>query len=142
MELTAAATAAAPVEACWAVLTDVTDWPNWTKSMTSVVPVDSPDVAEGRRYRVTQPGMPVLTWTVADLRDGESFDWEARSPGVRTLGWHRLTPAADGTTTRIEIGVRQTGPLAWLIGLISKGRTRRYLAMEVAGLKAASESRR
>lgn len=139
MEFTTSATATAPKDACWAVLTDVADWPNWTASITSVTPVDDADLAVGRRYRLEQPGMPALTWTVTTLDDGTAFDWEARSPGVHTVGWHRLT--ADGEGTRIDVGVRQTGPLAWLVGLLTGGKTRRFIAMEAAGLKAAGESR-
>ncbi|GIG66578.1 SRPBCC family protein [Phytomonospora endophytica] len=139
MEFTATTTSTASKAACWAVLTDIADWPNWTASITAIAPVDAPELAVGRRYRLTQPGMPVLTWTVTKLDEGESFDWEARSPGVRTLGWHRISP--DGEGTRIDIGVRQTGPLAWLFGLLGGAKTRRFMTMEAAGLKAAGESR-
>ncbi|HEY1179527.1 MAG TPA: SRPBCC family protein [Phytomonospora sp.] len=139
MEFTATATSTAPAAACWAALTDIADWPNWTASITAVDPVDDGGLAVGRRYRLTQPGMPVLTWTVTRLDEGEAFDWEARSPGVLTVGRHRLRP--DGEGTRIDLGVHQSGPLAWLFGLIGGAKTRRLIAMEAAGLKAASESR-
>jgi hypothetical protein len=59
--------------------------------------------------------------------------------GVRSVAYHRLTPAAGGGTT-ITIGIDQTGALAWLSGRLIAGKTRRYLPMEAAGLKAASEA--
>jgi len=79
-----------------------------------------------------------MAWRVTEIRDGESFVWEARSPGVRTVGFHRLD-ANPGGGTRITIGVEHTGPLAGLVGALTGARTRRYLELEAAGLKAASE---
>ena len=139
MEFTATATAAAPMAACWAALTDVVDWPNWTASITSITPVGERELAVGRRYRVEQPGLPVMTWTVTRLDEGEAFDWEVRSLGVHTVGRHRLTAEGDGT--RIDVGVTQAGAFGWLVGLLIGAKTRRFLAMEAAGLKACGESR-
>ncbi|GLZ81636.1 hypothetical protein Afil01_64430 [Actinorhabdospora filicis] len=139
MEFNATATATAPVTPCWTALTDVADWPNWTASITSVTPLDTPEVAVGNRFRVVQPGLPALVWTVTEVAEGESFVWETRAPGARTVGWHRLTPVPDGV--RIDVGVTQTGALGTLVAALMRGRTRRYLTLEAAGLKAAGESR-
>jgi hypothetical protein len=57
---------------------------------------------------------------------------------VHTVAFHRLEANPDGGT-RITIGLDQTGPLARLVGALTGARTRRYLALEAAGLKAASE---
>ena len=133
------APAAATTGQAWAALRDVTDFPQWTKSMTSVEPLDGAELRAGNRYRIRQPGLPVIVWTVSEVRDGEAFTWEARSPGVRTVAFHRLAANPDGTT-RITIGLDQTGPLAGVVRLLTAARTRRYLVMEAAGLKAASET--
>lgn len=133
------AAAAATTAQAWTAVIDVTDWPRWTASMNSVEPLDGARLRPGDRYKVSQPRLPVLVWRVTEVRDGESFVWESRSPGVRTVAFHRLEANADGTT-QITIGLDQTGPLAWLVGLIAGARTRRYLKLESAGLKAASES--
>lgn len=138
MEFRATATATAPVAPCWTALIDVADWPNWTASITSVTPLDSPDVAVGNRFRVLQPGMPALVWTVTEVAENESFIWETRAPGARTTGWHRLTTVPGGV--RIDVGVSQKGALGTLVGMLMRGKTRRFLALEAAGLKAASES--
>jgi uncharacterized membrane protein len=124
---------------CWAAVADVTTWPQWTKSMRSVEPLDSASLAVGNRYRVTQPGMPKLVWQVNELTEGQEFTWSSRSPGVRTVAYHRLSPNADGTT-EISIGVAHSGPLAGLVAALTRKRTERYLKMEAAGLKAASET--
>ncbi|HLT11790.1 MAG TPA: SRPBCC family protein [Micromonosporaceae bacterium] len=132
-------TTAAGIEPAWAAVAAVTALPKWTRSIDSVTPLDGAALQVGRRYRVKQPGFPPVVWRVSEVRDGESFTWEASSPGVRSLAYHRLGPEPDGTT-RISIGVHQTGPLAGVLGLLTGRRTRRYLRMEAAGLAAAAET--
>jgi polyketide cyclase/dehydrase/lipid transport protein len=131
--------AIADLDRAWAALTGVTTWPRWTKSISAVMPLDGTDVRPGNRFRIKQPGLPWMVWQVNDVRDGVYFTWEARSPGVRTVGTHELRHNPDGTT-QITIGVEQSGLLSGLIGVLRGGRTRRFLEMEAAGLKAASEA--
>jgi len=131
-------TTAAPADRAWAAISDVTDWPNWTTSMIEVVPLDGPEIVVGRRFRVRQPGLPSIVWRVNEVSDGESFSWEASSPGVHTLAFHRVDHESDGT--RISIGIRQSGPVAGLVRLFIDSKTRRYLKLEAAGLKAAAEA--
>jgi hypothetical protein len=123
----------------WSALTDVASLPKWTTSMTSVEPLDGADLRTGRRYRITQPAMPVLVWQVSEVREGESYVWENRLPGIHTVAYHRVAPDAGGGS-RITIGIRQSGWFAGVAGLLTGRRTRRYLEREAAGLKAASES--
>jgi uncharacterized membrane protein len=123
----------------WTALAEVTSLPRWTRSMTSVEPLDGADLRTGNRYRIRQPGLPALVWRVTEVRDGQSFVWEAHAPGVHTVAFHRLAANPDGST-RITIGIEQSGPLAGLVRAFTSGRTRRYLEMEAAGLKAASEN--
>jgi uncharacterized membrane protein len=132
-----AQTAAAPATA-WAVLTDVTAWPEWTASMTSVERLDEGPLRIGSRVRIKQPGMPPMIWEVDEVREQHSFSWSSRMPGLRISGHHRLRPDPDGTT-RIIVEIEQHGPLAGIVGLLTGGRSRRYLQMEAGGLKAASE---
>jgi hypothetical protein len=106
--------------------------------MTSVEPVDGADLRVGARFRIRQPGLAPMTWRVTQVRDGEFFVWESNSPGVRTVGFHGLAADPDGGT-RITIRLEQTGVLAGLFGALLGRRIRRYLGMEAAGLKAASE---
>jgi hypothetical protein len=123
----------------WTVLAAVQTYPQWTTSMQSVEPLDGPELRVGHRFRIRQPGLPVTVWRVNAVSEGRSFEWEARSPGVHTVAYHELTPLPTGGT-RITIGVRQRGPLARPIGLITGAKTRRYLALEAAGLQAAAEA--
>src|SRR5438105_1983792 len=99
----------------WSALAAVSTWPQWTKSMTTVRPLDAADLRVGNRFRVKQPGLSPVVWRVSGVRDGESFVWEAHSPGVHTVAFHRLAANPDGTT-QITIGIEQSGALAGLIG--------------------------
>ncbi|MEV6370652.1 SRPBCC family protein [Micromonospora musae] len=123
----------------WAALADVTAYPRWTASMSSVEPLDAPSLAVGNRFRIRQPGLPVTVWRVRELREGASYVWEAHAPGVHTVAYHRVE-AELGGTTRITIGIRQTGLLAGLVALLTSAKTRRYVRLEAAGLKAAAET--
>ena len=128
-------------EDVWAVLVDVPRWPEWTDSMNEVGWLDGATARVGSRARIKQPGMPALTWTVTELADGQSFDWQTSSTGVRTVGTHTVTASGDGHSA-LTLGLRQSGPLAGLIGALTGSRTRRYVQMEADGLKQAAESRR
>lgn len=123
----------------WAALAAVTTYPQWTTSMTAVEPLDGVQLRVGRRFRIRQPGFPPVVWRVSEVDDGRSFQWRADSPGVHTVAYHRVEARPEGGT-RITIGIRQWGALAGLLGRMTATRTREYLALEAAGLKAAAES--
>jgi hypothetical protein len=129
---------ASGLDPAWAALSEVTAYPRWTASMSAVDPLDGPALQVGNRFRVRQPGLPPTVWRVSDVRQRESFEWAADAPGVHTVAYHRLSRNADGTT-RITVGLRQTGVLSRLVALLTAGKTRRFLQMEAAGLKAAAE---
>jgi hypothetical protein len=131
--------AAASTSQAWTALAEVTSLPRWTPSMRAVEPLDGAALRTGNRYRIRQPGLPPLVWRVTEVRDGESFVWETHSPGVHTVAFHRLAANPDGST-QITIGIEQSGPLGGLVRALTARRTRRYLALEAAGLKAASET--
>jgi uncharacterized membrane protein len=139
MKLTTSAEARADLAATWAALCDVTAWPRWTRSMTSVERVDDGPLRLGSRARIKQPGMQPLVWEVTTFADEAEFSWTNHSPGVRTVGRHLIRPTGDGTTV-ITLELEQTGPLAGVLNLLFGRRNRRYLEWEAAGLKAASEA--
>jgi uncharacterized protein YndB with AHSA1/START domain len=129
--------AAAPA-AVWAVLTDVQGWRRWTRSVELVRRREQGrPFGAGSEAWVKQPRLPGAVWRVTRYEAGRGFTWESRSPGVRTVADHRLSPAGDGTELTLEL--RQQGPLAPLAGLLLGGLTRRYLAMEATGLKTYCE---
>lgn len=127
------------VRRAWSALAAVTTYPNWTASMTSVTPLDGDALAVGHRFRIKQPGLPAVVWRVSEVHDGESFVWEAHSPGVHSVAFHRLTAKPDGGT-QITIGLSQTGALAGVLKMLTEAKTRSFLRLEAAGLKAAAEA--
>ena len=130
---------AAPASTVWEVYSDVEQWPEWTDSVTSVELLDPGPLRVGSRARIRQPRLPVAEWTVTEIDEGRSFTWVARGPGVRSTGTHVVEPHGDGARgTAILV---QAGLLGPLVGFLTRGLTKRYLAMEAAGLKARAEAR-
>lgn len=130
---------AAPPRRVWAPLADVVRWPDWLPTMSSVEPLGPGALAVGARYRITQPRLRPATWRVVRLEPLRSFAWESRSPGVRTLADHSLTPLPDGSTS-VTLEVRFTGPLAPLARVLAGSLTREYLAREAALLAQRVEA--
>ena len=126
-----------PAEAVFAVFSDVVAWPSWTESITSVERLDAGPLGVGSQAKIRQPRLPPATWTVTELVPGRSFTWEARGPGVRTVGRHEVEPRNDGCTARSIL--EQHGPLGLILGTVYARLTRKYLAMESAGLKERCE---
>jgi uncharacterized membrane protein len=129
----------ANAERVWAVYSDIERWPEWTASITSVEHLSGRGVEVGARVRIRQPKLPKAIWEVTSLEPGVSWTWTSRAPGVTTKAWHRVTAQADGSA-RVTQGIEQSGPIGWLIGKVYGGLTRKYLAMEAAGLKARCEA--
>lgn len=128
----------APPQQVWEIYSDVERWPEWTASVTSVERLDPGPLAIGSRARVRQPRLPTATWTVTELVADSHFLWEAKGPGLTTVGGHFVE--ADGNGTRAVARLDQHGPGGALIGWLTAGLTRRYLEMEVHGLRARAES--
>jgi uncharacterized protein YndB with AHSA1/START domain len=129
----------APEEAVWAALVDAQRWPDWTESMQEVRWLDDDGVRVGARARIKQPGTPALTWTVTELDAGRAFAWEAKSPGVKTVGTHVVKAAAENRST-LTLGLTQSGALAGVVGALTGSRTRKYVRLEADGLKRAAEA--
>jgi uncharacterized protein YndB with AHSA1/START domain len=127
---------AAPSERVWTVMADVERWHEWTASISSIQLLDGP-MGPSARALVRQPRLPAVIWQVTSWEPGRSFEWEARSPGSRVVGFHRVEPRGLGSLA--TLGVVQSGPLGWLVGRMIAGLTRSYVAMEAAGLKARVE---
>jgi hypothetical protein len=129
-----------PAEVLWPVLSEVRAWGSWLPTVDSVVPVepDRPDEV-GASYVVLQPGLPRATWTITQWVPGESFTWESRSPGVRSVGTHELRPGPDGASVRL--GIEWSGPLAGVVRLLLGGRTRDYVTREAEALEATAATR-
>jgi uncharacterized membrane protein len=128
----------APAPAVWAVLADVTRWPEWTPTMNEVRLRDADTLGPASRADIRQPKLPKAVWTVTEFEDGHRFAWAARGLGFRTVGDHLVEPL-DGGRCRVTLGVETTGPLARPFWRIAGDLTERYVATEAASLKRHCE---
>jgi uncharacterized protein YndB with AHSA1/START domain len=128
---------AAP-ERVWEILVDVEGWPTWTESVSSTRKLDDGPLSVGSRVEISQPRIPTGTYTVTALEPGRAFTWEQRQPGSLVSARHTCTSLPAGGT-RVELTVVMSGALGGVVGRFYRGLTRRYLAMEAAGLKAQAE---
>ncbi|HEX4817296.1 MAG TPA: SRPBCC family protein [Nonomuraea sp.] len=128
----------APAEHVWRTLTDVTGWPAFTPTMTSVRRLDDGPLGAGSRVRIKQPGLPALDWVVTELHPGTSFTWQAAAPGATTTAGHAITPRRGGGVSLV-LSVSLRGPLAPLLALVVGARTRRYVRVEAESLKRRCE---
>ena len=140
MDLTRSIDIQASPDAVWAVWSDVERWPEWTASVSRVERFDQGPLAVGHRARLRQPKLPVAVWQVTKLEQGRGFEWVSASPGARVTGYHWIEPRGDGS--RARLGVVFSGPIALLVGWLTRALTERYLGLEAEGLKARSEERR
>lgn len=95
----------------------------------------------GSQVRISQPGMRPLVWTVSEFEQGRSFTWTSSVGGVTTVGSHAVHPLGGERCSQLILGLTQRGALAPVVGLLLGRRTRRYVGLEAAGLKAAAEDR-
>jgi uncharacterized protein YndB with AHSA1/START domain len=128
----------APPGRVWEVLTDVEHWSDWTASVRWVRRLDEGPLRAGSQAKISQPRIPTVDWTVSDLEPGRAFAWVTSGPGSRTTARHSVDPLPGGGS-RVRLSVEQSGAVGSLVGRLYRGLTDRYLAMEAAGLKAASE---
>ena len=132
----ASVTIDAPIDVVWSVFTDVERWPTWASSFTSVELIDGP-MRLGAKARIRQPRLPTVVWEVTKWEPGRSWTWAATGPGLRTEASHVLTRSGDRTVA--EQSITSSGPLGRLAAFLGRSLTRRYLAVEAAGLKQRSE---
>src|SRR4249919_2398039 len=132
----AAITIDAPIEIVWSIFTDVERWPTWASSFTSVELIDGP-MRLGAKARIRHPRLPTVIWEVTKWEPGRSWSWTATGPGARTEASHVLTRSGEHTVA--EQSFVSSGPLGRVAAFVWRSLTRRYLALEAAGLKQRSE---
>lgn len=130
----------APIATVWGVLTDVERMPEWTPSMRRVRILEGDGLVVGTKVEVRQPRMPAMIWTVEEVTPLRHWRWSATSGGVVTRADHWLEPRSNAEAVEARFEIRQTGPLARLVGALTMRQTARYVDQEMRGLKEASEA--
>jgi uncharacterized protein YndB with AHSA1/START domain len=130
----------APPAKVWAAMMDVESWPLWSESMEKVERVDpNGPFGLGSETKIKQPKVPEMSYTVTAFSPGQSFEWTAKARGVTTVASHRVEQAGEGRT-KVTLGIKQTGAMAWLASLAMGKQIRAYVDMEAQGLKKFCET--
>ena len=125
-------------ERVWAVMSDIERWHEWTPTIRSVRRTNAGPFRIGARARIHQPKLPAADWIVTALQEGRGFDWESRAPGVRVLARHTVEASVSGT--RVTLSIQYSGLLGSILGRLTAGINRRYIALEADGLKRRAEA--
>lgn len=129
-----------PRDYAWALLADVSSWPAWLLTMSTVEPLDSVPLAIGARYRIAQPKLRPVIWIVSTLEPGHRFVWESRSTGMVIAADHRLEEVAPSSCTAI-LRVSYSGWLAPVMGRLFGGVTQRYIDREASAIAQTASER-
>ena len=130
-------TIAAPIEAVWALTTDVEAWPSLMPTMTSVELITPKPVALGSQAKVKQPGQRLATWTVDTFVVNNAFAWSTKIFGTKMTGRHQLTATATGTQNRLTI--EMVGPTAGLLRALTGKAILKTITTENECFRRAAE---
>jgi uncharacterized membrane protein len=126
-------------EATWKVLSDVAHWPEWTPTVTKVEVLDQSKPRLDNRYKVYQPKLQPVTWTVTEFASPSGFTWESRMPGVLMIAEHVVKPiGAEQTETTLTFSFQ--GLLGAIVGRIYGRISKAYIDTEAQSLKKRVES--
>ena len=128
----------APAERVYAVMIDIDRWHEWTGSITSIRRLDGAAFIVGTRAMVRQPKLPPAMWTISKIEPGRRFEWINAAPGLKVTGHHSVEPTPTGS--RATLALSYAGLFGGLLARLTEGITKRYIAMEAAGLKARAEN--
>ena len=123
----------APAERIWAVLMDVKHWPDWTRSVTRIEPLDDRPMRLDSRVRIIQPKLRPAVWRITEYVEGTKFVWVSKSPGVTVTGGHYIAPTRDGAIVTLTLDM--TGILSGIVAGLAGNLTRAYQSYEINGLK-------
>lgn len=116
----------------WEVLFDVARWPEWTPTIDSVERLEAGPLEVGSRTRIRQPKLPQAVWEVTEVVDGRNFTWQAKGPGMRTVGRHEVV--ADGNGSTVTLSIEQAGPMGAVAAVVWRRLTQRYIELEAESL--------
>lgn len=151
-ELRAEAEVAAPPEAVWALLTDLSRMPEWSPELVRMVPLKRGGLRVGQWYLGINRRRAVVWPTrnvVALLEPGRVLAWDTTSSGARWI-WELEPADPAGTATRVvhrRPVPRRLTRSARLFAPVALGGTAGHadeleagMAQTVARLRAAAEA--
>ena len=122
----------------WKVLSDVAHWHEWTPTVTKVEVLDTPELKLGNRYKVTQPKLQPVVWTITELNSA-NFTWESNSMGMHMVAEH-MVKSVNTNQTEVTLSFAFNGWLGNLIGKMYGKMTEDYIQTEAQSLKKRVET--
>ena len=126
-------------EAAWKVLSDVSHWQEWTPTVTKVEVLNTPELKLGNRYKVIQPKLQPVVWTITELNSA-NFTWESKSPGMHMVAEHVVKPI-NANQAEVTLTFAFNGWLGNLIGKMYGKMTEEYIQTEAQSLKKKVENK-
>lgn len=125
-------------EAVWKVLSNVAHWHEWTPTVTKVEVLNTPELKLGNRYKVVQPKLQPVVWTVTELNSA-NFTWESKSPGMHMVAEH-VVKSINANQSEVTLTFAFNGWLGNLIGKMYGKMTEEYVQTEALSLKKKVET--
>jgi uncharacterized membrane protein len=117
---------AAPVDRIWAVLMDVRHWPDWTRSISRIEPLDDGPMGLDSRVRIIQPNLRSVIWRISEFSEREKFVWVSSSPGVTVTAGHSIRPNRNGSLVTLTLDM--TGILSAIVASLVGNPARQYMS--------------
>ena len=125
-------------EAVWKVLSNVAHWHEWTPTVNKVEVLNTPELKLGNRYKVFQPKLQPVVWTVTELNSA-NFTWESKSPGMHMVAEH-VVKSINANQSEVTLTFAFKGWLGNLIGKMYGKMTEEYVQTEAQSLKKRVEN--
>ena len=122
----------------WKILSDVAHWHEWTPTVTKVEVLNTPEIKLGNRYKVIQPKLQPVVWTITELNSA-NFTWESKSPGMHMVAEHVVKPV-NANQSEVTLTFAFNGWLGNLIGKMYGKMTEEYVQTEAQSLKKRVET--
>lgn len=125
-------------ETVWKVLSNVADWHEWTPTVNKVEVLNMPKIKLGNRYKVFQPKLQPVVWTITEL-NSVNFTWESKSPGMHMVAEH-VVKSINANQSEVTLTFAFNGWLGNLIGKMYGKMTEEYVQTEAQSLKKRVET--
>jgi len=126
-------------EVVWKVLSNVAHWHEWTPTVNKVEVLNTPELKLGNRYKVFQPKLQPVVWTITELNSA-NFTWESKSPGMHMVAEH-IVKSVNANQAEVTLTFAFNGWLGNLIGKMYGKMTEEYVQIEANSLKKKVENK-
>ena len=126
-------------ETVWKILSNVAHWHEWTPTVSKVEVLDQPGLKPGNRYKVHQPKLQPVIWTITEL-NSSNFTWESKSPGMHMVAEH-VVKSVNANQSEVTLTFAFNGWLGNLIGKLYGKMTEEYVQTEAQSLKKQVETK-